>query len=487
MNSYQFKIIYGDYSGVQKRAVEMAAEAVSEYIDYALPTERADCASEKDLSERNLIIIGTKKSNPIIEKLCKDGILNPPAEEEGYLIKVTKSVYDENAQMVVICGSDENGVLYGAADFAAYYIPYAEITHNHGCYFRKIFDKDNLLEYEAASVPSIKRRGIWSWGHVIYDYKNYIRNMARLKMNTLIIWNDFVPVNVDEVIKEAHSYGIQIYLGYSWGWNEARPVNEFGKGGMDLSDDVIAKFRKDIVETYKNSYEKLNIDGIYFQSFTETKNSEINGAVIAERVAELVNSTAKELLELNCDLTLMFGLHATSVCEKLDYIRQTDKRIMIVWEDCGAFPFAYTPNKIENFDETCSLCKKIAKLRGDDDSFGVVTKGLVCLDWTTFKHQKAACIVGEQSKAFIERRTAKKKKLWKYVDAYWLKNGQYAYDMIKLLKENNKNTMITGLIEDGMFEAEIHHSAAIFGEMMWDTGSPYKEILLKTALRKDVI
>ena len=47
--------------------------------------------------------------------------------------------------------------------------------------------------------------------------------------------------------------------------------------------------------------------------------------------------------------------------------------------------------------------------------------------------------------------------------------------------------MITGLIEDGMFESQIYQAAALYGEMMGDTENTVDELILKTALRKDVI
>ena len=159
---------------------------------------------------------------------------------------------------------------------------------------------------------------------------------------------------------------------------------------------------------------------------------------------------------------------------------------MIVWEDCGAFPYAYMPNQTDDFEKTCELSKKIATLRGNDDNFGIVSKGLTCLDWATFKHMPGKFVMGEQSKHFIKRRGEQKKKVWKYLDSYWMKNAKYAYDMVKLLKNANKNTLITALIEDGMFEEQIYLSAATYAEMLWDTENDVEEIILKASLRKDV-
>ena len=199
------------------------------------------------------------------------------------------------------------------------------------------------------------------------------------------------------------------------------------------------------VSEYIN-YAHLNIDGVYFQSFTETKDDSINNVVIAERVVELVNRTAEALYSITPDLLLMFGLHATSVLEKLEYIQKTDKRIMIVWEDCGAFPYNYIPEKIEGYEETCELSKKIAVLRGNDDNFGIVSKGLICLDWETFKHIRDRFVMGEQSERFIKNRLVEKKKFWNYINSHWLNNADYAYDMVKLLKNANKNTLVTGCL-----------------------------------------
>lgn len=479
-----YKIIYGNYSGLEKKAVETIYKVVSSYVCYTLTALQAESVNEKILFENNLIIIGTPESNPILKNLINKGIYENACTAEGYSIKVTESIYNRDAQIIIISGFDEKGVLYGAVDFDAYYIPFAENTHNKDCYFTPIFSGEKVKEYEKISAPDIKRRGLWTWGHVIYDYKGYIENMMKLKMNTLIIWNDYVPINIRDVIDYAHEHGVCVYLGFSWGWNEARPCN--GEG-LDISDEKILSHLKDvIVKKYDDEYASLDIDGIYFQSFTETNSDSINGIVIAQCVVNLVNSTASELFKRKPDLELMFGLHASSVSEKLEYIKNTDNRIMIVWEDCGAFPFDYIPTNTENFDSTCELIKKVATLRGKTDNFGVVTKGFVCLDWLTFEHQKAPFLMGVHSQSFTESRMKEKEKLWQYVNTYRLQNSDYVYDTIKLMHNLNENSMVTALVEDGMFETHIAQSVALYGEMLWDTKSTSSQLLTKVSLRHDI-
>lgn len=486
MESLKFKIVYGSFSGLEKKAVETISRAVSNYIDYTLTVAPANKITKEELALCNPIFIGTEESNCYLAEMAKNSSYIRSCVNEGYSLKVTKSIYNSDAQMIIISGFDENGLLYGAMDFVAYYLPFAKKPYGKERFFRKLFNGEKMEEYEKTSSPSIKFRGLWSWGHVIYDYHRYIENMAKLKMNTLIIWNDFVPVNICDVINTAHEYGIKIYLGFSWGWNEARPVNEFGKGKMSLSDELLSSFKDSIIKTYFNDYADLEIDGIYFQSFTETKNSELSGEIIAERVVQLVNSTADILYKHRPDIKLMFGLHATSVKEKLEYIKKTDERIMIVWEDCGAFPFAYTPNELDDFEETCNFTQKVAALRSKDEMFGVVTKGLMCLDWQTFMHQEAPFIMRTGTTEFIKERAHEKRKLWKNISAYWLQNASYAYEMVKLMHNANANTTITALVEDGMFENEISFPVALYGEMMWNCNKKLGCLMTEVAMREDV-
>ena len=159
---------------------------------------------------------------------------------------------------------------------------------------------------------------------------------------------------------------------------------------------------------------------------------------------------------------------------------------MIVWEDCGAFPYNYIPEKIEGYEETCELSKKIAVLRGKDDNFGIVSKGIICLDWETFKHIRDRFVMGEQSERFIKNRLVEKKKFWNYINSHWLNNADYAYDMVKLLKNANENTLITALVEDGMFEKDIMFPVALYSEMLWDNKTDIDKMINDVALRNYV-
>ena len=305
---------------------------------------------------------------------------------------------------------------------------------------------------------SIKNRGIWTWGHVIYDYRAFFKNMAKLGFNRIVIWNDICPLNAREVLSEAHRNGIKLIWGFSWGW-----MDKSGENVRNIGEDRMNKLKAEILTEFEN-YKGICADGIYFQSFTETDAEAINGISIAEAAVGLVNSAAESIFDVMPDIELEFGLHATSVKNSLDIIAKTDPGIRIVWEDCGAFPFDYDSHNIIGFDETCDFVRKILFLRGEKEKCGFVFKGMTKLDWSTFRYHDEPYEIGTADSEFIAARAKEKDPLWDYVTDGWLKNGEYARRMFEIVSEN-KNVTADELIEDGMFEYCIKQPPIMFSEM----------------------
>lgn len=458
-------IIYGECkTSLQKKAISLLSEILLDYT-FAYPI----CASVQEseqFADRCRIYVGTKESNPYIRE-TSDATLT---HDEAYSIKVTGDI-------VLIEGKDDAGVVYGCMDFYHKYLVHLEYPHHPDLYrvnpFESVFP-----DYAYSSYPSIKHRGIWTWGHVIYDYRAFIDNMVRLKMNTLVIWNDFVPLNAREMIDYAHSLNIKLIWGYSWLWETS-----FEGFSIEKAENSIDA----IIEKYETDYLPLGGDGIYFQSFTETTSDSINGILIAEAVTKLVNKASARLLEKYPHLELQFGLHTESVKNKLEYIKQVDPRVRIVWENCGAFPFSYLPNDVWNFDETLRFVEEISHLRGDDDRFGVVTKGLVKLDWTAFSHMEGQIFPGVSSKYLQNDRIKRKSKIWRYIQAYWLTSAPKAHEMAKALRDfKNGDLFVTALVEDGMFERNIMFPVALYSEMLWNTDGDTSQMINEVALREYV-
>lgn len=447
---------------VMKRAVEILSSHLLDYAgEYPVCLKYENAESKEDVRK---IYIGTKKCGYI-----KDYEVSIPQKDEAYFIKVENDT-------VIIGGYDERGVLCGCVDFYNKYI----VKYEHpgdDRYVINIFE-DKLADFEYSSYPAVKNRGLWTWGHVVYDFKGYIDNLARLKMNTLVIWNDSVPIGAKEITDYAHSFGIKVIWGYAWGWDtDCKKV--FGEKSENIS--------KMIFEKYEKEYAMLGGDGIYFQSYTEVQTQEINGRNIAKEVATLVNETAALFYEKYPEIQLQFGLHATSVDENLEFIKTVNPKIRIVWENCGAFPFSYIPSDVEKFDKTREFIEKAAVLRGTNDKFGVVTKGLTKLDWTVFEHLDGAVCAGVCSKKMKQNRIERKAKIWKYLQAYWLVNADKAQEAVRIMADLKQGDLyITPLVEDGMFEENIMFPVALFSEMLWDTKTPVKEMISAVALREYV-
>ena len=303
--------------------------------------------------------------------------------------------------------------------------------------------------------------GIWTWGHVIYDYKGFFNNMKKLGMNSVIIWNDIVPINATEVLNFAHSLGIKVILGFAWDWVDGCTDNV-----KCIDSETTQRLCDEVVNTFKKEYADISPDGIYFQSFTELGTDKIGGICIAEAVTDFVNRTAAKIYEISPNIEILFGLHATSVKNHLDCIKKTDPRIRIIWEDCGAFPFAYDPLKVDDFEETKKFVDAALSLRGKDEKSGFIIKGMTTLDWSKFEYHAEPYYIGEKYVEFIKNRLIEKQKAWEKFTDGWEKNSSFCREIINRIKSAKPDIYIYGLIEDGMFEAEIPKPARLLSEFV---------------------
>lgn len=459
----QSVIIYGRYDGVERTALEWLSQILLDGTgDYPV------CISWEEYvknPEFRYFFIGTKESNGYLRQHSQVVLTKP----EEYSIRVAEDT-------VYIEGYDAAGVLYGCVDFYNRYVTEGNITHEGGRYLQNVFD-GVFPDTEIQSAPAVWNRGLWTWGHVIYDYQGYIDNMMKLKMNTVIIWNDHPPLNAEQMVAYAHDRNVKVIWGFSWLWDT---------NCLEAGLDRLMEESDNIVRYYEENYAKLRGDGIYFQSFTELNQEYIGDVLIADVVTSFVNNTAAKILKKYPDLELQFGLHAESVREKLEYIGKTDPRIRIVWENCGAFPFAYLPEQVSDFEETKEFVVRITKLR-EQEKFGVVLKGLTKLDWHAFRHLWGRSCLGSSTKWMQKNRIERKSKFWHYIQAGWLINGDKACEMVRLMRRKTSGDLhITALVEDGMFEKKLYYPVALLGELLWDCDSDYKDIVHRVATRQNV-
>lgn len=371
---------------------------------------------------------------------------------------------------VSVTAQSSIALLYAAYDFENKYIPFAK---NRDLWNNDVTIGDHLPEWHYHTSPTHTKRGLWTWGYVIRDYRGYIDRMVSLKMNTLILWNDYPPQNSRELIDYAHAYGVNVYFGFAWGWD-----TRFDKIDPAHTEELTEA----VVREYEENYAHLGLDGIYFQSFTEIWGDTLAGVVIADAVTEFVNRTAGRILEKHPGLDILFGLHATSVKNRLSSIAKVDPRVSIIWENSGAFPYSYDPFDIGSFDQTIEFHDKTKNLR-ENGGFGAVLKGLTKLDWRYFVHQSGDFILGEDGADAVRKNADERRKMWRHVQAYWIRNADCVNQMIRRFGQDDT---ITFLAEDGAVEAYLPYPLALAAEMMWDDTRSTPDILSETALRADV-
>jgi len=375
--------------------------------------------------------------------------------------------------MVVIAGCDDHGAVYGCVDFCNQYCGYEIFKcgkYAHAMvydYFDTAFH-EKLPQWQKISAPDVAERGIWTWGHTICDYRAFLDNMLLMKLNEIVIWNDYAPINADEIVSYAHELGIKLIWGFAWGWGTDCSIS------AQLDEESLKQLRDDIVAKYEREYANSKCDGIYFQSFTELQTAYIGDKLIAETVVDLVNDTAGVLLDKYPDLHIQFGLHSGSVKDHLEHIAKVDPRVYIVWENCGCFPYdgefsaQGDDSKPGDLKATCKFVEKITVLRGQDDRFGTVLKGMTLLDWTTFFHQKPNLILGRRSKQHIQKRTKCQTRIWKHLQTDWIRHVENVRLVVQSLIKNKDYMNVQCVIEDGMFESEIFLPVAIYAETLWN-------------------
>jgi hypothetical protein len=477
----RWRILFGVRDGVERFALEELQRAVQSCLPYVV---RVESATGQALDEHadHLILAGTAATHPAIAELVRRRLVEVPSPAQGYAVACLASPWNRSLKLLVIAGRDPQGVLYGVEEFnAAVLAPrLAQVAAELAARRRAL---DDLPLSSLADWPRITNRGIWTWGYVIYDYRGFIDHMARLKMNMLTIWNDCPPLNCREIIDYAHARGVQMVLGFHWGW---------GIPDLDPTSPADqARIKAEVVRQYREEYRELGMDGIYFHTFTEQLNTHIKGQSIAALACAWVNDIAGELLALNPALRIQFGLHAPSIGPNYGDLKTLDPRVTIVWEDAGVLPYAYDPvlrynsalpahsmpAGLDTYEATLAYSKQLATFRGRTE-FAMVPKGFICLRWDTEFEHHGPFLLGERNRSYIRNRLKEKQARWDLVNAAWRELFPYAARFYREILACSPAAMtVTGLIEDGILEAAIPPSVALFAATLWNPQRSDAELL----------
>lgn len=489
----RWTLYYGSYEGETQFAVEELQAFAQRYLPYVIECRPASEPVNSEPEHR--IVIGTPGDNPLLADLIAHDRLAPSAAAGGYSVAVLPGAKPNEPNTIAVAGFDSKGVLNGAVEMCA-----RAANRNELCDLtmhdpRLAFDSLGVFNPPSAAfrerrisaplicneAPVIEYRGIWTWGYVIYDYQRFLDNMARLKMNMLVIWNDAPPLNSRDIIAHAHRRGISIIAGFHWGW-----------GIPDLSltnPDHLRQVREQVIAKYEQQYRHLGFDGIYFQTATEHTELERAGKTVATAACDWVNDIGRALLERNPGLLIQFGLHATSIMGNYFDLKPLDTRIQIVWEDAGVTPYTYTPTLslppelhlskqgVGTFDGMLDYSRKLASFRGRA-GFGLCPKGWCNLDWSMEFENHLGFILGRRDPAWIGRRAEGKQNWWNRINRDWLScYGSAARFYSEIRKVCQGPITAVGLVEDGMFEAAIQPSVAVFGQTLWNPNRTAEELV----------
>jgi hypothetical protein len=470
----EWKCVYSSVEGPQGKALKILTETVTKHTmrDHQTTTPHV-FAMEKDgtaieRAKKHRIVVGMPSESTTLAKYLKPGDI----PKGGYLIR---TVSENGSHSILIAGDTPEAVLWGVFDFAD--VALHEIAMKglgdklpvgRQVRLEHVFSIRNMPEYERRCEPENEVRSLFTWGYMIDDYRSFFREMARARLNRIIIWNKYPPVNSDVVVREAHDWGIKVYWGFAWGWQHNMCANSPTRDLSKLADDIVAEWR--------SVWKPLSGDGIYFQTFTEQEREDINGRSIASMAVEVVNAASRRIHAESPDTDIVFGLHAMSVKNRLAEIEQTDKNIEILWEDCGGFPYhEETGNPDAGF---------VMKMTDTLRPVGLVWKCQLRQDWTCWAHQSGPFMLGEAGEWALARDRAVAKPLHRAFDSDWIKRGRIAYDHLKAIRSAGRKVKELNVVTE--YNPPFAFSTLLQTEMFWSTKESYETILDRALQRASV-
>lgn len=455
-----WKVVCPSVDGPLGRAVELLTAEMTPlmlrdsdfYTFGVLPVEIEGRSAVK---RRNRFVLATRQSSAGIRAAVKES----EVPRNGYFVK---AFHDRGTNVVIIAGDRPVDVLYGVVDFVEDGMPaLSDRGNGDGLSYRShVFDGAPLRSYVSRRVPKTKIRSIFTWGHVIDDYNRYFREVARLKLNRVILWNDFAPLNARQVVECAHSWGIDVFWGFPWGWDT--DCKEKGMADLELlAETVLADWRE--------KWKPIPGDGIYFQTFTEHSDRHVAGEPVAARAVRLVNKIAGRMLAERADLQIVFGLHATSVASDLDVISKVDSRLCILWEDCGGFPHHWGfPSRPESEDAL------VRAILGKTRNASFALKCQLLQDWTHWEHQAGPYLLGCAGETALahDRRIAAP--LLEAYNARWIADGERAHRLVRFLQAAPEATKELNVVAE--YNPPFEFQTAVLAEFMWNADEDYAVI-----------
>ncbi|MBR2837691.1 MAG: hypothetical protein IKE55_02805 [Kiritimatiellae bacterium] len=470
MRGGTWKVVYSSAEGPQGRALETLTERLGPYFlrerhiatAMVLPLERD--GGEPVKGKRDIIAVGVPSENATLRGYLKDASV--PAG--GYLVK---TLHENGRNIVLVAGDSPEAVLWATFDFLDVVAPTLEskVSSQHGRYAGMFFRADRIPECECRREPQTPVRSIFSWGHVVDDYRETFRALARARFNRAILWNDQLVVNARDVVECAHSWGVKVFWGFSWGWTLS---------GKDAEGLDFGKLADEIVSDWRKRWKPMGGDGIYFQSFTETNKKNIGGRSIPEAVTELVNAVAARIRAESPGTEIVFGLHSNSMKREgaAEAIAKVDPSLEILWENCGGFPFWETDGKVEPPD--VAFCDQILAL---NESVGLAWKAQLRMDWRNYVRPAGPFMLGCAGERLLARDRAVTVPRYASFDEDWILNGKMAYDFVRHVRAGGHAPREFNAVAE--YNPPYGFATHCQAELFWSSEDSWDEIAKRARMR----
>lgn len=474
-------VVYGSLDGCEGRAVELLTSELGDillrepgrYATHVLP-----CRSAEEMTSvtGNVFLVGTPTSN----RALTDYLPSAGIPDGGYVVRC---VADKARDVIVMAGATPAAVIWAVSDFCLDGMTALQPHRGNGIYFpREVFAdpdtfrsgrricKNKQSAYEVSRAPQTRIRSIFTWAHPIDDYREYLRNMARLKLNRVYLWNDYPPLNAKEIVEWAHSWGIEVFWGFPWGWD----TDCRARGRSDQ-----ARLAASVLEDWRKNWRDLPGDGIYFQTFTETSGEKIGDETIAQLAVRLVNEVAAEILKEKPDQRIVFGLHATSVRNEMDTIAKVNPRLEILWEDPPQYPYSINfPSSMRDGKKDFAFVDEI--ISDKKHPVGIVWKSQLLQDWHYWRHQAGPYVLGVTSRRTYEADKMLQDQLWKNYTAKWIENASVAWGEAKRVHDVGAHVELNCAV---MFNGPIRFPTAFMAEIFFSTTEPVEVVLHRVLSR----
>ena len=467
-----WKVVYSSAEGPQGRALQTLTERIGPWIlrerhtstALVLPMERD--GGEPVTAKKNMIVVGVPSENGTLRKY----VAADEVPKGGYLIK---TLQDEGRAIIVLAGDGPREVLWAVFDFLDVAVRdiEAQMTHDMGArYAGYVLQNPQRLpiDYSFATSPQTPCRSVFSWGHVIDDYNESFRAMARARFNRAILWNDQFVVNAKDVVENAHSWGMKVYWGFSWGWTLS------GKDGpvdfRKLADEVVADWRV--------RWKPMGGDGIYFQSFTETSKKTIGGKSIPEAVVTFVNEVAARIRAEAPELDIVFGLHSNSMRYEgaEEALAKIDPSLEVLWENCGGFPYWEAYGDVSSPDVTFN-----DKILSITPKAGLAWKAQLRMDWSNYVPPAGPFMLGCAGRRLLDRDRQIISEVLHSYDEDWVLNGEEAYRLIRHIRKGKNPPREFNAVAE--YDPPFAYATMCQAELFWNSDDSWQNIAKRARMR----